>query len=319
MNRTSIAWVRGPDGALGFTWNPVVGCSPVSAGCANCWAARLASTRLDHLLEYKGLAKDGKWIGGARFLPDRLDQPLGRTKPSGIAVGLMGDLFHRDIRDDQILRVWQMMCATPWHRYFVLTKRAQRMRSWLEMVDPCGVHVENDLPGRWPLPNVLVGVSIEDQPTADKRIPELLQTPAAVRFVSAEPLIAPVDLGEVVMPDGDGLGDALFNHGEGPHGVGLDWVIAGGESGPHARPCAIEWLLRLRDQCKTAGAPYFLKQLGAMAVSEERACETDEEAKREFGYNSRCLWSAKLKDRDGANPEEWPLEYRVREFPEVSR
>ena len=238
MNPTSIAWVRGPDGAPGFTWSPVVGCTPCSSGCRSCWAARLASTRLAHLPDYKGLAKDGKWIGGARFLPDRLGQPLHKRNPAGIAVSLMGDLFHESITNEQIAAVFGVMAVTPKHRYFILSKRAKRMREWFQRIarEDCGpwtechwqalcverdnvgdggpIHTKGGKEGgsdrRWPLSNVFVGVSIEDQATADERIPELLQTPAAVRFVSAEPLLGPVDL-RSYLPS-------------------LDWLVVGGES-----------------------------------------------------------------------------------------
>lgn len=238
MTKTSISWVVGPDGSQGYTWSPTVGCTPCSAGCRSCWASRLASTRLAHLPEYKGLAKDGIWAGHARFLPDRLAEPLRHRKPAGIVVSLMGDLFHRDIRDGQILQVWQTMCATPWHRYFILTKRAARMRGWTEMVDPCAIHVENDEPGRWPLPNIWLGVSVEDRAVLS-RVDDLRATPAAVRFLSIEPLLE--DLGHIDLS-------------------GISLVIVGCESGPGARPMEDDWVRSIRDQCQVAGVAYFLKQ-----------------------------------------------------------
>lgn len=284
MSPTSISWVRGPDGAPGFSWNPVVGCTAVSPGCANCWAARLASTRLAHLPEYKGLAKDGKWIGGARFLPDRLDQPLRKRKPAGIAVGLMGDLFHESITDEQIAAVFGVMAACQQHRFFVLTKRAKRMREWFEWIaskeslnslqpwEKCALasmqtkvngligiggvmHVRtlpDDRP--WPLSHVFVGVSIEDQATADERIPELLQTPAAVRFVSYEPAIGPVQFHPGTLGCVGHIAESFGN-------PLIHQIIVGGESGPSAHPCHVEWIRSIVQQCRTAGVACFVKQI----------------------------------------------------------
>ena len=132
MTRNKISWCLGPDGAPGFSWNVTGGCSPVSAGCAHCWASRLASTRLAHRPEYAGLAKDGTWLGHARFFADRLAEPLRRKKPTGICVSLMGDLFHEDITDEQIAAVFGVAAACPTHRFYFLTKRAKRQREWFE-------------------------------------------------------------------------------------------------------------------------------------------------------------------------------------------
>jgi len=389
VNQTSIAWVRGPDGAPGFTWNPVVGCTAVSLGCANCWAARLASTRLDHLPEYRGLAKDGKWIGGARFLPDRLDQPLHKRKPAGIFVSDMGDLFHESITDEQIAAVFGVMAACPWHRFFVLTKRAKRMREWFGWVvrehreredrlrSLCG-SVSGEALYCWgrasfPLPNVFVGVSIEDQPTADERIPELLQTPAAIRFISYEPALGPVDIGMqsatcdccprwesrwVRLPRpvrSDAFCDPCMEadagiyraHGN-PHGAlsvrssqggllgikpaefeclpRLDLVIVGGESGPSARPCHVEWIRSIVKQCHEAGVKCFVKQLGARPCFSDGYDLPDETARilDANGYSGPEIDEAAREgripqhDRAWANPVKWPEDLRVREFPEVA-
>jgi protein gp37 len=245
MTKTSISWVLGPDGKPGFSWNPVVGCRAVSPGCQNCWAARLASTRLAHLPEYKGLAKDGKWTGGPRFLSDRLSQPLHKRKPAGIFVSDMGDLFHAAVGDQLIAAVFGVMAACPQHRFFLLTKRAQRMRKWFAWMKlearTCNagrgapeafvavayaqreglsaVDVDGITSRAWPLPNVWIGVSCEDQATADERIPELLRTPAAIRYVSFEPALEKVKWRREWI--------------SGPGTV--DQIILGCESGPGAR------------------------------------------------------------------------------------
>jgi protein gp37 len=312
LNPTSIAWVVGPDGKPGYTWNPGVGCSPVSAGCMNCWAARLASTRLAHLPEYQGLAKDGNWLSGARFLERRLGEPHSKRKPTGIAVSLMGDLWHDGIPDAFIQEVFRTMGACSWHRFYLLTKRPNRQREFLASVSGEG----------WPLPNVFVGVSIEDQPTADARIPELLQTPAAFRFVSYEPALGPVDLTSVPWPN------------KGRHR--LDWVIAGGESGPGARRCHVNWLRNIARQCRGAHVPCFIKQLGSNchARNDENftSCEGDPEFPKwpdhlaaedriedlPNGHYQGAPVRVRLRDRAGADPSEWPEDLRVRQLPEVS-
>ena len=300
MTPNRISWCVGPDGAPGFSWNPTGGCGPVSAGCAHCWASLLASTRLAHLPEYAGLAKDGIWLGHARFFADRLAEPLRRKKPAGIVVSLMGDLFHSKITDSQIFQVWQTMCATPWHRYYVLTKRPRRTRSFLEMVDPMGVHVENDLPGRWPLPNGWLGVSIEDRASLP-RVDDLRATPAAVRYLSIEPLLE--DLGRIDLS-------------------GISWVIVGGESGPAARPCHVQWIRSIMDQCKAAGVACFVKQLGA--TCQERNDAGFDGGDGEWPSGTRTLGGERyqgaptllnLHDRAGAEPDEWPEDLRVRQMP----
>ena len=332
MNPTSISWVRGPDGAPGFTWNPMVGCTPVSAGCANCWAARLASTRLDHLPDYKGLAKDGKWIGGARFLPDRLAQPLHKRKPAGIFVRDMGDLFHEDITDEQLDSVFGIMAACQFlgrgdavdgHRFYILTKRAKRQREYLQAknlrerwakravwygggINPDGIH-DQVFYGKGPLSNVFVGVSIEDQPTADERIPELLQTPAAVRFVSYEPALAAVRIPGMLR---------MHTPEEEPNPT-VDWVIVGGESGPSARPCHVEWIRSIIPQCQDAGCAVFTKQLGSNCVDRnDRGLPPTGWPDCRFTSLDARQVRINLRDRTGADPSEWPEDLRVREWPE---
>lgn len=249
------------------TWNPTVGCMKVSAGCENCYAIRTAY-RLAAIGQepYKGLTKklpDGSvnWTGVVRTLPERLRIPMGWRAPSRIFVDSMSDLFHEDVPSEFIDQVFATMALTPQHTYQVLTKRPQRMLSYLvgDGITRRGWIAEaaaQNLDEQWPLPNVWLGVSVEDQRAADERIPLLLQTPAAVRFLSCEPLLGPVDL-EKPWPNSE----VSFSHVYHPWMIQqLDWVIAGGESGPGFRPMDQDWARSLRDQCQAAGVAFFCKQ-----------------------------------------------------------
>ncbi|MGH7018951.1 MAG: DUF5131 family protein, partial [Brevundimonas sp.] len=201
------------------TWNVVTGCSIVSPGCTNCYAMKLAGTRLRDHPSRKGLTVDSKagpvWNGQVRFNADWLTQPLRWTKPRKIFVCAHGDLFHEGVTDDQLDQVFAVMALCPQHVFQVLTKRPERMRDYVQAfckaerhvfgaardlrpgcdLDSILPEVEHGEPFRMaPLPNVWLGVSVEDQTRAEQRIPALLETPAAVRWISAEPLLSPVDL-----------------------------------------------------------------------------------------------------------------------------
>ncbi len=239
------------------TWNPATGCELTSPGCTNCYAMRLAGTRLRHLPSRAGLTTMTKagpvWNGEVRLNYDWLDQPLRWTRSRRIFVCAHGDLFHEAVPDLFILRVWQTMAAARRHTFQILTKRSRRM-----LVLAGSVLFP-------PLPNVWLGVSVENQEWADIRIPDLLATPSAVRFVSCEPLLGPIDLALVNFNGGqfDALrgGDVgVSSHVE--HWPKLAWVIVGGESGPKARPMHPNWARSLRDQCVEAGVPFFFKQWG---------------------------------------------------------
>lgn len=253
------------------TWNPVTGCSKVSQGCKHCYALR----------EWPRLSANSKtvYFGRAftdvRFHPERLDQPLRWTKPRMIFVNSMSDLFHEDVPDEFIDRVFAVMALAKRHTFQVLTKRPERMLQYMQRLGRSAKILDTaartlgytfEFNGQylvsWPLANIWLGVSIEDQAAAHERIPLLLQTPAAVRWISAEPLLGLIDLREVVMPDGDSLGTYLHNDGE---QAGIDWVVVGGESGPNARPMHLDWARSLRDQCLAAGVPYLFKQWGEWA------------------------------------------------------
>jgi protein gp37 len=241
------------------TWNPFAGCAIVSPGCTNCYAMKMAA-RLDAMGQavYKGLTKPSKagpvWRGTVRRASDDvLLAPLRRKKPTTYFVNSMSDLFYELFSDDLIDQVFAVMALCPQHTFQVLTKRAKRMR---EYVARGPQYASLDL-AVWPLPNVWLGVSAERQQEADERIPLLLQTPAAVRFVSAEPLIGPIDFSAIPVSSEPRADRPIFDP------PALHWVIVGGESGQHARPMEAAWAQSIRDQCEAAGVAYFFKQWGA--------------------------------------------------------
>lgn len=261
-DRSGIEWTDA-------TWNPTTGCDRVSPGCDHCYALTLAKR-----LKGMGSAKyqrdgDPRTSGlgfGITEHPDTLATPLDWRTPRKVFVDSMSDLFHDGVSSEHIAKVWTVMARTPRHTYQVLTKRHGRMRSLLSstsfrrevdhhhgwLVDRDGVDLV--APVTWPLPNVWLGVSVEDQKRADLRIPALLDTPAAVRWLSCEPLLGPVDLDR-------SAADYLGGHRH------VDWLVAGGESGPDARPMHPAWARSLRDQCTAAGVPFLFKQWGAWVGS----------------------------------------------------
>jgi len=278
-DHTSIEWADA-------TWNPVVGCSVVSPGCTNCYAMRLANRLLDKPgAQYAGTTQrvngNAVWTGKVALAPDHiLTQPMRWKRPRRIFVNSMGDLFHEGVPDAWIDRAFAVMALCPQHTFLVLTKRAARMREYFtantgefDTGHACGRIADAIQPMRtdnravgpvphlhggerwWPLANVWLGVSAEDQQRADERIPDLLATPAVKRFVSCEPLLGPIRFREV-------LGDDWLASGRSGEARGLDWVIVGGESGPGARPMHPDWVRALRDQCGAAGVPFFFKQWG---------------------------------------------------------
>ena len=260
---TAIEWTDA-------TWNPVRGCSRVSEGCRNCYAERVAARFSGPGMPYEGLATIGKsgphWTGEVRFIGEHLADPLRWRKPRRIFVNSMSDLFHERLSNEDIAAVFGVMAKAHWHTFQVLTKRAARMREWFSWAAG-GRHVWPEAqrhpfpkwaitgeapPSAWPLRNVWLGVSVENQEAADERIPHLLATPAAVRFLSVEPMLGPIQLAKV--PGFNRMGLDLSNW----------WVICGGESGPGARTMDVGWALALRDQCRAAGVPFFFKQWGGI-------------------------------------------------------
>ncbi len=328
------------------TWNPITGCSVVSPGCTNCYAMRLAGTRLQHHPSRAGLTRNSKagpvWTGKVRLNTEWLDQPLRWKRARRIFVCAHGDLFAENVPVEWIDRVFAIMALAPQHTFQVLTKRSKRLRQYLsdpDLNDRISAALGCMLDGAWvwtegkrfrdriehlidvfhgegtdddgnivyhddpmPLPNVWLGVSAEDQRRADERAPDLLATPAAVRFVSAEPLLGPIDFTQIAAgvhddfsdcgghPDphypiesvGWGRYDTLrgeyWGSTQTPDGKvwkeheelgilypSLDWIIVGGESGASARPMHPDWARLIRDQCAVAGVPFFFKQWGEFA------------------------------------------------------
>lgn len=263
-NKSKIEWTE-------RTWNITSGCTKVSQGCKNCYAERLVSTRLAHLPQNEGVAKDGRWTGLVKCCEDKLLEPLKRKKPTTYFVCSQSDLFHKDVPFEFIDKALAVMALCPQHTFIVLTKRPERMREYLNTPDDFCKDRRRRIEfaaenlwqefkkGRicldWPLPNVWLGTSVEDQKAADERIPELLACHAAHRFLSCEPLLGPVDL-RIATPNPNHFGCYMQYIG------GIDLVIVGGESGPGARPMNPDWARSLRDQCKEDGVPFYFKQWG---------------------------------------------------------
>lgn len=265
-------------------WNPTTGCDRVSPGCDHCYALDMAK-RLKGMGQAKyQLDGDPRTSGpgfGVAVHHDSLNAPFRWRKPQRVFVNSMSDLFHPRIPDGFIGSVFNTMALTPQHTYQILTKRPKRMRALLRKWEAAGWMWRRDdmvwcgpIPG--PLPNVWLGTSVEDQRYADERIPDLLDTPAAVRFLSCEPLLGPVSIDRYLWLTGASTAGPFRDHAgrrRGGGGIGgqaitsirsrdLHWVIVGGESGSSARPMHPDWARRLRDECVTAEVPYFFKQWG---------------------------------------------------------
>ncbi len=296
MGDTNIEWCD-------KVWNPTRGCSRVSQGCVNCYAETLAgrysaygakpdSPFAGFVTKVNGHAS---WTGKVELVESMLDAPLRWKKPCRIFVNSMSDLFHEALPDEAIDRVFAVMVLCPQHTFQILTKRPERMLKWFsgdrfEGVMTAMRHMGIDVAAlRWPLPNIWLGVSVEDQATADERIPLLLQTPAPIRFVSYEPALSVIDFRNFLCHTSDYA----------THKRELDWVIVGGESGPGARPFDIEWASEAIRQCQSAGVAVFVKQIGA----------------KPFHSLDREYPRVPLGDRKGGDMGEWPIRIRVRQFP----
>ena len=304
MATTSIEWTD-------RVWNPVTGCTKVSPGCKHCYAETIAdrfwATQYPKVEFCAEQASRPRRFTDVWTHEDRLLEPLSWRKPSKVFVNSMSDLFHEDVPDEFIDRVFAVMAIAHWHTFQVLTKRAARMRAYMtalgrrDRVVAAGIRMLRDygkagtVDRLQALPNVWLGVSVEDQPRADERIPLLLQTPAAVRFISAEPLLGLVDIYQYLGGGRNPIGPAYG-------GKGLDWVIVGGESGPKSRPFDVAWARLIVQQCQAAGVACFVKQMGANW--------------REHSPNGDpglIQWTT--RDRKGGDPNEWSEDLRVREFP----
>ncbi|MDF1720546.1 MAG: phage Gp37/Gp68 family protein [Minwuia sp.] len=316
---TGIEWT-------GHVWNPIVGCSVLSKGCTNCYAMSMAH-RLGSMAatpHYHGLTRKVKgtvvWTGKVAAAPDATWlAPLKRRKPTTYFVNSMGDPFHEAVPDVLVDYMFAIMALCPQHIFQILTKRPERMRDFMAHIlsrrlvggqnwptsplEDAAFNIVEDmgLDGNvaatsayeawhdWPLPNVWLGTSVEDQASADARIPALLDTPAAIRFISAEPLLGPVDLTLDGLMYFDCADDCEYRFHDYTTGVtecrrcedsfktddpGLDWVICGGEAGPGARPMHPDWARSLRDQCAAAGVPFFMKQMSAVTLDGAKADKT---------------------------------------------
>lgn len=298
----------------GRTWNPIRGCGIISPGCERCYAMNIAHRYSLPGMPFEGLtirrkAGGARWTGEVREVPDKLDEPLSWKAPQTIFVNSMSDLFHESVSREYVAAVFGVMASCPQHTFQVLTKRAELMAALLIEVETGRVtewgphagtplpdvgwlegrawqHFSQAIPSRqkkayrlaeampWPLPNVHLGVSVENLKHGLPRVEHLRRVPAAVRFLSVEPLLEP--LGELDLS-------------------GIGWLIVGGESGPGARPMDLDWAADLVRQCKAAGVPCFVKQLGSVWAKK-----------------------AKAKSAKGGDPNEWPEHLRVREFPKLT-
>ncbi len=306
--KTSIEWTDA-------TWSPITGCTKVSPGCAHCYIVRTMPFRINHR---KFERVGNEMATGVILHPERLEQPLKWRKPQRIFVNSLSDLFHEDVPDEFIDRVFAVMAVAKQHTFQILTKRPERMVKWFAysqafrtradrvseaLADWYGLdHEAYDPTSTWPLHNVHLYVSVENQYWADRRIPLLQQTPAAVRGVSYEPALKGVDLG----PWLERMLYSCDNYRGEPEccaacgGTGnvveesLDHVIIGGESGPRARPFDIEWARKTVEQCKAAGVAVFVKQMGSVWTKAH---------------------GIKL-DPKGGNMQHWPEDLRIRQSPE---
>ena len=336
------------------------GCGgPGNAG--GCYAERQAYRFSGPGQPYEGLVRmtpsGPRWTGKVALIPEKLEEPLRWRKPQKIFVNSMSDLFHEGVSDVEIDRVFVTMWYARQHTFQVLTKRPRRMLAWsrgmlnsdrwdaarlplyqafreqsraakgahriglalnrAERVGVMGAWPE------WPLPNVWLGVSVEDQATADERIPFLLETPAAKHFVSYEPALGPVDFKKWHgICENSNCPHTIYDCRNGPDVSLLDLVIVGGESGPGARPCDVAWIRSAVRQCREAQVACFVKQLGARPILDVREedvfselCAAKHRRWHDPGGAEPRRQVLALKDRKGGDPSEWPEDLRVREFP----
>lgn len=246
-NRTNISWTDS-------TWNFLRGCSRVSKGCMNCYAERMSNRFNGPGEPYEGLAEDGKWTGEVRVVDEHFGNPLRWSRPRMIFVNSMSDTFHENVSDETLIRAFKVMREANRHVYQVLTKRPERMASFTRNVLP-EVFGPDWLEG---FPHVWFGTSVEDQETMDARGPHLLNTPGYVRFLSVEPMLAPIRPMLRLDAEGRDVTDlpGLWDSGDSR----IHWVIVGAESGPGARPMKESWVRDIKDLCVYYGVRFFYKQ-----------------------------------------------------------
>lgn len=337
QRKGGIAWTE-------QTWNPIRGCSRVSEGCRFCYAEEMAARFCGEGQPYEGLAtrNPARWTGEVRLIAKHLADPVRWKRPRMIFVNSMSDLFHEKLSNEQIAAVYGMMVAAPWHVFQVLTKRPERRREWHRwlseqdkdprevlaraarqaLVGASDADIEAFLnrgewtwgPHRvWPAANIWEGVSVEDQRTADERIPILLDTPAALRWISAEPLLGLLSVDRWVRP----RWGALTARNTRPlESECLDWVVVGGESGPHARVCEIVWIRSIMRECAEGAVPCFTKQLGYRA---QDAVNGIAGRGLVVPADAADLVSTRLRCPAGKDWDEWPEDLRVRQWPEAAR
>lgn len=342
MGKTKIEWTND-------VWNPIRGCTRVSEGCRFCYAEAVAARFSGPSMPYEGLARMTKsgprWTGKLKFVEKHLNDPLRWRKPRRIFVNSMSDLFHEKVPDHWIDRIWAVMLISALHEkqyghtFQILTKRPERAAMYLTDPDlisrlaiACGQLMEDSdgwhdaiiAYGKPTHPSIWLGVSVEDQKTADQRIPLLLQSPAAVRFVSYEPALGPVDFRHYMWPVHEQW-PAQFQSPEEARAAGahvekvrqalvyahrqfVDWIIVGGESGKNARPFDIAWARQTIEQCRAAEVACFVKQLGARPILSPQD---------QIRFIAAGLADSGRRDPKGGDMSEWLEDLRVREWPKV--
>lgn len=347
---TRIEWCNPPDMGKGLSWNPFVGCRRKSSGCEHCYAERLAGTRLAHMPGYNALTvigKDGpRWSGQARFFPDALNKVTPRQKPRFVFVNSMSDFFYPGAQDEWRDKTLARVALCPQHTFLILTKyldeaidyfknlafREEMIGIEAELVSGHYRHIwHTDYYGadaRWPLPlkNLWIGASTENHETAEDRIHKLLRIPAALRFLSVEPMLGPINLNSIkwaeipVNPDdyrryGVPAPDRLWSCNDvleyraadslNPEKPRVDWVICGAESGPDARPMDIEWARDLRDQCQNA-----MVMIPSAGESDDPK-DWYENSPVPFYMKQLCVNGKKFPYDD------WPDDIKIRQYPEA--
>lgn len=322
MKETKIEWTDS-------TWNPLRGCSRVSEGCRNCYAENMAarfsgkviktddSGTYEDPLPYHGLAtmtSDGpRWTGKVVLVKNKLSDPLRWKRPRRIFVNSMSDLFHESVPDEWIDQIFAVMALSPQHTFQVLTKRADRMHEyfgdsgyggerwtkvWNARLPMCGKPVP---PMPWPLSNVHLGVSVENQEAADERIPLLFATPAPIRWISAEPLLEEINIRSWLLRSAD---------------LNIDWAVVGGESGPGARNFNLEWAGSLIEQARNANVPIFVKQMGSRPRVSNANLFDWPLTTMLYGEGQEAAGArVAFANKKGGDMSEWPESLRVREFP----
>lgn len=351
---TNIEWTstKNPDGSIskGETWNPTAGCSKVSPGCKNCYAikdaVRLSGNNNPKISEkYAGTTSGNNWSGQINLANvETLLKPYFWTRPRKIFVNSMSDIFHENISFEWIDKVFSIMSLSPQHTFQVLTKRAERMHEYFESFKYHTVYERGVINGDWlrsilsedavdkvikanfskGLPNVWLGVSCENQKEADERIPYLLKTPAAVRWLSCEPLLGEINFKiaknfKCSLTEGYWMAETKTVVDDYNYWMirqnGISWVVVGGESGNGARPCSVDWIRSIVEQCKSASVPVFVKQLGEWSYDNKvwgkhlpAPMKVMEKGKKSFPFQNH-------KDKKGGDISEFPQDLQIREFP----